>query len=206
MTALTLYGTELSGHVHRVRLLLAMLGLSAAWKTADADVRKSADFLALNPLGQVPVLVDGEDVITDSNAILIWLVKRYAPDSQWLPQDRYQEVQVHQWLGKAAGEIRYGVASARLIKQFGTPENYASAVAVSRKFLPQMEAHLRGKRWLVGDSATLADLACYAYVACAPEGGISLRDYPAIRQWLQNVESLPGFIALPSLPHPEEAE
>ena len=205
MTTLTLYGTELSGHVHRVRLLLAMLNLPTTLKEAGADVRKSTAFLALNPLGQVPVLVDGEHVITDSNAILIWLVKRYAPDSQWLPQDLHQQAQVQQWLGKAAGEIRYGVASARLIKQFGTPENYDSAVATARKFLPQMEAHLGGKSWLVGDSATLADLACYAYVACAPEGGISLRDYPAIRQWLQNVEALPGFIALPPLPHPQEA-
>lgn len=205
MTSLRLYGTELSGHVHRVRLLLSMLNLPAEWREAGADVRASADFQALNPLGQVPVLVDDGQVIADSNAILIWLVKRYAPGSQWLPQDLYQEVQVHQWLGKAAGEIRYGVASARLIRQFTTPENYDSALAIARKFLPQMEAHLRGRTWLVGDNATLADLACYAYIACAPEGGISLRDYPVIRQWLQNVESLPGFIALPALPHPPEA-
>lgn len=205
MTSLTLYGTELSGHTHRVRLLLSMLNLSANWQEADASVRDSAGFRALNPFGQVPVLVDNGQVIADSNAILIWLVKRYAPESQWLPQDRLQEAQVHQWLGKAAGEIRYGVASARLIKQFGTPENYESALVTARKFLPQMEAHLRERRWLVGDKATLADLACYAYVACAPEGGISLRDYPAIRHWLANVGSLPGFIALPGLPHPPEA-
>jgi len=205
MTSLTLYGTELSGHAHRVRLLLSMLNLSAEWKEADASVRKSAEFLALNPLGQVPVLVDGDRVIGDSIAILIWLTKRYAPDSQWLPQDLYLQAQVQQWLGKAAGEIRYGVASARLIKQFNTPENYEAALATARKFLPQMETHLHGRKWLVGSDATLADLACYAYVACAPEGGISLRDYPAIRQWLQNVASLPGFIALPALPHPPEA-
>lgn len=202
MNTLTLYGTELSGHVHRVRLLLAMLNLTAEWREASAEVRKSDEFLALNPYGQIPVLVDGEQVISDSNAILIWLTKRYAPDSQWLPKELYLEVQVHQWLAKAAGEIRYGVASARLIKQFGVAENYDSALATAQKFLPQMEAHLQGKTWLVGDKATLADLACYAYVACAPEGGIAL-DYPAIRQWLGQVESLAGFIALPALPHPQ---
>lgn len=205
MSSLTLYGTELSGHVHRVRLLLSMLGLSATWIEAGADLRNSAEFRALNPYGQVPVLVDDGTVISDSHAILIWLAKRYAPDSGWLPQALAEEVQVHQWLAKAAGEIRYGVASARLIKQFNTPENYASAVAVAQKFLPQLEAHLSDRQWLVGQRATIADLACYAYVACAPEGGISLRAFPAINGWLARVAALPGFIALPALPLPAEA-
>ncbi|WP_428946038.1 glutathione S-transferase family protein [Pantoea sp. FN060301] len=205
MTALTLYNTPLSGHGHRVKLLLSMLDLPYEEVEAGAEIRKTARFLALNPQGQVPVLVDGETVIVDSNAILLWLVKRYAPESHWLPKDLLQEVEVHRWLAKAAGEIRYGVASARLIKQFSTPENYASACAVAAKFLPQMEQHLAGKRWLAGEQATLADLACYAYVACAPEGGIALTDYPAIQQWLQNVEALPGFVGLTPLPHPEVA-
>lgn len=203
MTLLTLYNTPLSGHGHRVKLLLNMLNLPYEEIEAGADVRKTAHFLALNPLGQVPVLVEGETVIADSNAILLWLVKRYAPESHWLPHDLLQEVEVHQWLAKAAGEIRYGVGSARLIRQFSTPENYESACSVAAKFLPQMEQHLAGKAWLVGEQATLADLACYAYVACAPEGGISLAAYPAIKQWLKNVEALPGFVGLPPLPHPE---
>ncbi|WP_426768060.1 glutathione S-transferase family protein [Erwinia aphidicola] len=193
MTGLTLYGTELSGHVHRVKLLLSMLNLSADWVEADAGYRQSAQFLALNPLGQIPVLVEGDTVITDSNAIMIWLVKRYAPASGWLPQELSQEVAVHQWLAKAAGEIRYGVA-----------ENDDSARAVAAKFLPQLEAHLSSRQWLVAERATIADLACYAYVARAPEGGISLRYYPAIQRWLQRIEALPGFIALPALPLPAE--
>lgn len=202
MTALTLYNTPLSGHGHRVKLLLTLLGLPFEEIEAGADVRKTASFLALNPFGQVPVLVEGETVITDSNAILLWLVKRYAPESHWLPHELIEEVQVHQWLAKAAGEIRYGVASARLIRQFATPENYESATLVATKFLPQMEQHLTGKRWLVGEQPTLADLACYAYVACAPEGGISLAEYSAIQLWLHNVEALPGFVGLPPLPCP----
>lgn len=202
MSTLTLYGSELSGHVHRVRLLLSLLDLSAGWVEAGAEVRKSPQFLALNPLGQIPVLVDDGVVIADSNAILLWLVKRYAPDSGWLPENLEEEVAVHQWLAKAAGEIRYGVASARLVVQFNTAENYDSALAVAAKFLPQMEAHLNTRQWLVGQRPTLADVACYAYIACAPEGGISLRAYPAINAWLQQVEALPGFVGLPPLPLP----
>lgn len=203
MTSLTLYNTPLSGHGHRVKLLLTLLDLPFEERETGAEERKTAEFLALNPYGQVPVLVDEGRAITDSNAILIWLVKRFAPDSQWLPKDLQLEVQVHQWLAKAAGEIRYGVASARLIKQFSTPENYDSAKSVAEKFLPQMEQHLSGRRWLVGDEATLADLACYAYVACAPEGGIALTPYPAIQRWLNQVEALPGFVGLPPQPLPE---
>lgn len=203
MTSLTLYNTPLSGHGHRVKLLLTLLDLPFEEREAGADQRKTAEFLAVNPLGQVPVLIDEGTAIVDSNAILIWLVKRYAPDSQWLPNDLRQEVEVHQWLAKAAGEIRYGVASARLIKQFSTPENYDSAKGVAAKFLPQMEQHLNGRRWLVGEQATLADVACYAYVACAPEGGIALTPSPAIQRWIAQVEALPGFVGLPALPVPE---
>ncbi|MTD26056.1 glutathione S-transferase family protein [Erwinia sorbitola] len=204
MSSLTLYGTALSGHVHRVKLLLTMLGLPYTWIEAGAEVRKSAEYRALNPLAQIPVLVDDGIAISDSNAILIWLVKRYAPASGWLPQDLLEEVQVHQWLAKAAGEIRYGVASARLIKQFNAQENYDSAVQVAKKFLPTLEAHLSERLWLAGERATIADLACYAYVACAPEGGIRLEPYPAINSWLRRIAALPGFIPLPSLPLPAE--
>ncbi|MEJ5111606.1 glutathione S-transferase family protein [Erwinia billingiae] len=203
MTALTLYTTPLSGHGHRVKLLLTLMNLPFEEREAGAEQRKTAEFLAVNPLGQVPVLIDDGTAIVDSNAILIWLVKRYAPDSQWLPKDLKQEVEVHQWLAKAAGEIRYGVASARLIKQFSTPENYDSAKSVAAKFLPQMAQHLSDRRWLVGEQATLADVACYAYVACAPEGGITLTPFPDIQRWIQQVEALPGFVGLPSLPIPE---
>jgi glutathione S-transferase len=203
MTALTLYTTPLSGHGHRVKLLLTLLNLPFEEREAGAEQRKTAEFLAVNPLGQVPVLIDDGTAIVDSNAILIWLVKRYAPDSQWLPKDLKQEVEVHQWLAKAAGEIRYGVASARLIKQFSTPENYDSAKSVVAKFLPQMAQHLSDRRWLVGEQATLADVACYAYVACAPEGGITLTPFPAIQRWIQQVEAIPGFVGLPPLPIPE---
>lgn len=203
MNALTLYGTPLSGHVHRVQLLLSLLNLPYENIEADATLRATESFRALNPLGQIPVLVDGDTVIADSNAILIWLVKRYAPYSQWLPADLTQEVLVHQWLAKAAGEIRYGVASARLIKQFNAPESYPAAEQVAQKFLPYLNDHLQSRHWLVGDQATLADVACYAYVHCAPEGGISLTPWPAITRWLAQVEALPGFTGLPPLPLPE---
>ncbi len=205
MPSITLYNSVNSGHCHRVRLLLNMLELPYATVDATIQVRRGEKFLALNPFGQVPVIIDGDIIIADSNAILIYLVKQYAPGSHWLPEDAVTAARIQQWLGKAAGEIRYGLASARLIRQFAAREDYPAACAVAGRFLPQLEACLKERRWLAAYQATIADLACYGYIASAPEGGISLAPYPAIQYWLARVEALPGFEALPPLPLPDEA-
>lgn len=206
MSKLKLYGTPLSGHVHRVTLLLRMLELEYEFIEAGAELRATEEFRKLNPWGQIPVLVDGETIIADSNAILVYLSKTYAAGSHWLPEQALAAAHTQQWLCKAAGEIRYGPASARLIAQFGTPEDYAVALKVAGKFLPQLELHLAQREFLVTEKPTIADLACYSYVALAPEGGISLEAYPAIKQWLSRIESLPGFVATPPLPLPEIAQ
>ncbi|MFP7323318.1 glutathione S-transferase family protein [Serratia marcescens] len=202
MSAITLYGTPLSGHVHRVALLLRMLALPYAWVEASAEVRQSAAFRRLNPLGQIPVLQDGDLTLADSNAILVYLVKRYAPDSHWLPEQPVAAARVQAWLSKAAGEVRYGPASCRLIAQFAVPEDYQAARAVSDRFLPQMEQHLSERDYLATEHPTIADLACHSYVAVAAEGGISLAPYPAIRRWAARIAALPGFFAMPALPEP----
>ncbi|WP_017348949.1 glutathione S-transferase family protein [Pantoea sp. A4] len=198
-----LYHTPLSGHGHRVCLLLNMLEIAYERRAADAALRADPAFAELNPWRQIPVLVDGDVVIYDSNAILVYLARRYAPGSHWLPDDPLAAAQVQQWLGHAAGEIRYGVASARIIRQFDHPEIYESAVLIAGRFLPQMERHLAAHTWLANGELSIADLACYAYVACAPEGGVSLQAFPAIQRWLRQVEALPGFEGLPPLPLPE---
>ncbi|MDW5498846.1 glutathione S-transferase [Pseudomonas lundensis] len=204
MQKLKLYGTPLSGHVHRVELLLRMLELSYEFIEAPAEVRQSESFRRLNPVGQIPVLVDGELALADSNAILVYLVKGYAANSHWLPEDPVAAAQVQAWLSKAAGEVRYGPASGRLIAQFGVPENDQTAQAISARFLPQMEQHLSDRQFLATEQATIGDLACYSYVAVAPEGGISLAPYPAIQAWMARITALPGFFAMPALPYPTE--
>src|ERR1700738_4942642 len=84
---IALHGTELSGHTHRVELLLRMLGLPYRYVVASAAVRRTPEFYRLNPLRQIPVLQDGDLTLADSNAILVYLAKRYAPGSQWLPEE-----------------------------------------------------------------------------------------------------------------------
>ncbi len=88
---------------------------------------------------------------------------------------------------------------------FGTPGDRAAALALSERVLTFMDGHLAGREFLAAAHPTLADLACYAYVAHAPEGGVSLDPYPAIRAWIGRVEALPGFVAMPSSPLPTAA-
>lgn len=205
MSEIILHGTPLSGHTHRVALLLAMLGLPHRLAPAPADVRASAAFRALNPLGQVPVIEDGPIVLADSNAILVYLVRRYAPDSHWLPDDPVAAAQVQRWLSIAAGEIMYGPATARLIALWAMPGVPSEAARIAGRLLPFMDAHLDGRQWLATSKPTIADLACYGYVAHAPEGGIDLAPWRNIDAWLRRVEALPGFIAIPPSPIPAAA-
>jgi glutathione S-transferase len=202
-SSLVLHGTALSGHAHRVELFLLMLKLPYRFADSPAAVRQSEPFRRLNPLGQIPVLHDGDLILADSNAILVYLAKKYAPDSQWLPEDPIGASNVQRWLSIAAGEVKFGPGLARLIAKGAATGNTADAADIASTLLNFMDAHLSTRVYLAADHPTIADLACYSYVALAPEGGISLEPYPAIRTWLRRVEALPGFRAMPAWPAPE---
>jgi glutathione S-transferase len=201
-TPLILHGTKLSGHVHRVELLLRMLGLPYTFADAAGPVRASDAFRRLNPLGQIPVLEDGALALADSNAILVYLVRRYAPGSSWLPEDAPGAYAVQRWLSIAAGEVAYGAASARAKAQWGAPCDSERAGAVAARLFGFMEQHLATHDFLAAPHATIADLACYSYLRHAPEGGIGLEGYPALHAWFARVEALPGFFAMPASPLP----
>jgi glutathione S-transferase len=200
---IVLHGTELSGHAHRVVLLLRMLGLPYRFVAAPPEVRRTPEFLKLNPLGQIPVLEDGPLVLADSNAIMVYLVRRYAPGSPLLPEEPAAAAQVQRWLSIAAGEVMHGCAVARAIKHFNAPWDHQQAVRIAERLLKFMEQHLAGRAYLAAEHPTIADLACYSYVAHAPEGGISLEPYPSVRAWLARVEALPEFVPLPASPIPQ---
>lgn len=194
-----LHGTRLSGHTHRVQLFLHLLDLPYAFADSPADVRGSAAFRALNPLGQIPVLQDGDVALADSNAILVYLAKRYAAGTVWLPEDPVGAARVQRWLSQAAGEIMFGPATARVQARFydtGVPPALSQALAA--RVLGLMEGELAARDWLAADNPTIADVACYSYVAHAPEGGIALDPYPQVRAWVARVQALPGFVAMPS--------
>jgi glutathione S-transferase len=192
-----LHSMRYSGHAHRARLFLSLLGLP--FETIEVDLRggaqKSAAFLAMNPFGQVPVIEDGETVVFDSNAILVYLAKRYG-DSSWLPEDPVGAARVAQWLSLAAGQIMYGPCAARLVKLFGSPFDYDASVRIALKLFDVIEPEFGQRAFAIGSHPTIADVAAYTYIAHAPEGGISLAPYPNIRAWLARIEALPGFVPM----------
>lgn len=196
-----LYDFALSGHAHRVRLFLSLLGLPS--EMIDVNLvggeQKTAPFLALNPFGQVPVMEDGDTVIADSNAILVYLALRYDPDRAWYPQDPVLAAGVQRWLSVAAGELSSGPGAARLADKFGVPLDAGKARDLAQRLFGLVDAHLADRPFLVGDGPTIADVAMYSYTALAPEGGVALTPYSHMRAWLGRVESLPGYIAMPGI-------
>lgn len=191
------YSSPLSGHAHRVRLFLSLLDLPH--EVIDVDMRagahKAPEFLAKNPLGQVPVIEDGDVTIYDSNAILIYLGLKY-DDGTWLPRDPVGAADVQRWLGLAAGPIAFGPNRARLATLFKAPVDHAHAQGVARLLFVALDQELAGKTYALGDKPSLADVAAYAYVALAPEGELSLADYPHVQDWLDRVEQLPRFVPM----------
>jgi glutathione S-transferase len=197
-----LYHFPLSGHAHRARLFLSLIG--AAVEVEDVDLgsgaHKRPEFLALNRFGQVPVLVDGDAVIADSNAILVYIAKTFGR-SDWLPEGPATAAEVQRWLSVAAGQIAYGPAAARLITVFGARFDAAEVVARAHAVLTVIEGELAGRTWIASTpQPTIADVALYSYIAAAPEGNVDLADYPQVRSWLARIEALPGFIPFPKSP------
>ena len=190
----------LSGHSHRVRLMLSLLGLP--FEVIGVDVRggetRSAAFLAKNPWGEVPVIEDGETVIHDSTAILTYLALKYDEGGTWLPRDPQGAAAVQLWLGMAAGPIAFGLNRARLAALLNRIVDLepAQAKAVSERLLGHLEREFAGKAFALGDTPTIADVAAYSYIAVAPEGGVSLEPYPNVRAWLSRVEALPRFLPM----------
>ena len=198
MSNIKLYRHALSGHSHRAQLLLSLLGLNAELVDVDlaAGEHKQAEFLARNRFGQVPVLEDGNTVISDSNAILVYLAEQYDASNSWLPVDPVAAAEVQRFLSTAAGQIAFGPAAARLVNVFGAALDHKRAIEVAHNVLGVLEIHLEGRDWLVGNNPTIADVANYAYIAHAPEGDVSLENYPNVRAWLGRIEALPGFVQM----------
>jgi glutathione S-transferase len=192
-----LYRFDLSGHCHRVQLMLSLLRRPC--ELIDVDLRggehRTAAFLARNAFGQVPVIEDGGFTLADSNAILVYLAMTYDAPRRWLPDDAHTHAAVQRWLSAAAGPLASGAAAARVAALFGRPAD-PTAAARADQLLRVMEGHLAGRDWLVAAHATIADVAMYTYTAHAPEGGIALGPWPLVRAWLGRVEALPGFVGM----------
>ena len=201
---ITLYDHDLSGNAYKVRLFLALLGLPHTRRTVDLfkGEGRTPAFLALNPLGQVPVLVDDDVTLRDSHGILTYLALRYGGD-QWISTEPTVMARVVAWLSNSANELQNGPAAARLVHTFKVGSDLIRPKAIAARVFAAMEAQLRATLWLVGAEPMIADIACFPYTMLAPDGDISLEGFPAIRRWLGQVAMLPGFVPMASGSRPE---
>ncbi len=190
-----------SGHCHRVELLLSLLSLP--FQAIDVNLgkneQKSTRFVAMNAFGQVPVIEDGGLTLADSNAILLYLAAEYG-GVRWATEAPALAAEQQRWFSVAAGPLAFGPAAARAHRLFGSPVDLEAAQARAHALFRVMDNHLATRSFLLGVELTLADVANYAYVAHAPEGGVSLDGYPHVREWLARVEATPRFVGMPKSP------
>lgn len=195
-----LYDLELSGNCYKVRLFAALVGIGLERVPVDISdgAHKRSPVIDLNPWGELPVLTDGDVVLRDSQAILVYLARQYG-GNQWWPDGAAQQGEVMQWLSTAANEIHSGPNAARLIDKFGAPLNKERTQEVSAKILPLIDRHLSQHQWLALGRPTIADCAVFPYLAVAWEGGVTLDQYPAIQAWIKRIQALPGYIGMPGI-------
>ncbi|MEO1082057.1 MAG: glutathione S-transferase [Pseudomonadota bacterium] len=195
-----LYDLELSGNCYKVRLLLALIGKDYELVPVDfLDGEHTRPPLSdLNPFKEIPILEDGELVLRDSQAILVYLARHYG-DESWFPADAANMARVLEWLMMAENEIARGPNDARLHDKFGYALDHVLAVQKAGRVLELLEQRLSERQWLVGDAPTIADIACFPYVALGHEGGVPVGDHPAVQSWIDRIKALPGFVGMPAL-------
>lgn len=196
-----LYNIELSGNGYKVKLMLSLLGLEYEFIHVDLmkGEHRTPQFLQLNPFGQIPVLIDGDTVLQDAQAILVYLARRYGNEN-WLPLDAEPMSRVMRWLSTAAGEIRQGPESARLYHLLNVQSiNIETATQKSEQILKILDQHLGENNWLALGRPTIADIACFPYVALAADGKISLETYTNIKTWIERIKQLSGFMSMPGI-------
>jgi glutathione S-transferase len=200
-----LYDYILSPSCYKVRLMAALTGVKLEIHPVDfhpgAEHRGPA-LLALNPGGSIPILEDGDLILTESSAMLAYLAAKAAP--YWLGGGNAGETaRIQQWLS-FSHRLTASLGGARLHEMLLRPGDIGALQASGVAALRELEAGLfeqemRGMRFLASDQPSIADIACFPYVALAPDGGVSLDPYPTIRLWSRALRSLDGFIEMPGI-------
>jgi len=197
---LKVYGDSRSGNCYKAQLLCAELGIDYEWQEVDilADDTRTPQFLAMNANGKIPLLaLPTGEYLAESNAILAYL----ADGTALLGQDRLQRARVLQWMFFEQYSHEPNIATSRFVVLYlGNPPDRAQMLQEKRmagyNALDVMERELLRNTWMAGEDFTIADIALFAYTHVAHEGGFDLTEYPAIRAWIQRIESRPNFVEM----------
>ena len=201
-----LYDYILSPSCYKVRLMAALAGVPLDLKAVDfhpGREHRQPHMLALNPAGTLPILEDGDLLLTESSAMLAYIAAGAAPD--WLPRegDAAEAARVQQWLSFSP-RLTAHLGGARLYRMLNIEGDIermtAGGIAALRELeLGLFEQRERGTAFLAADRPTIADIACFPYVALAPDGNIALDPYPNIRRWMRALRALDAFIEMPGI-------
>jgi glutathione S-transferase len=192
---LTCFGE--SGNAYKVALALELMG--EPWEAVHVDFfageTRSPGYRALNPMGEVPVLIDGDTVITQSGLILDHLASRTGKLGGEGPEARRE---VLRWLFFDASKVSGQAGPLRFNMNF-LPEAKRDAGANAwlsmrlHSALKVMEAHLAGRDWLADRHVTIADCAACGYLFYGEPFTFDRAALPAIDAWLGRIEALPGW-------------
>lgn len=193
-----LYDNKLSRNGYKIRLLAAHAGI--ALDRVEIDILKgesrTKEFVERNIAGRIPVLtLDDGTNLAESNAILFHLAQGTA---LW-PAKPLEQTDVLRWMFFEQNSIECSIGTARFWKKQGKdqsrPDAFAHRMEASLDGLATLDTQLAGREWVAANRFTIADIALYGYVSVAPDAGIDLSDFPAIVQWIQRLEALPGHIS-----------
>ena len=197
-----LYYNPLSPNVRRVRLTAAVLGLELEERLLDFSKgeHKNPEYLALNPNGAVPTLVDGDFVLTESRSIMQYLASK-KPESGLLPKDEQARADVTRWQFWDSSHFspQLGtLAFEKMIKGMmglGEPDatKVAEALTNFRRFAAVLEKRLQGKQYVVGNTLTVADLTLASSLMYAKQVEAPLSEFPNIQAWLSPIMALDGW-------------
>ncbi|MEI9938235.1 MAG: glutathione S-transferase family protein [Pseudomonadota bacterium] len=197
-----LYYNPLSPNVRRVRLAAAVLGIELEEKLLDFSKgeHKSPEYLALNPNGAVPTLVDGDFVLTESRSIMQYLASK-KPESGLLPRDEAARADVTRWQFWDASHFSPQLGTIvfeKMIKGMmglGEPDSAKINDALSnfRRFAAVLNQRLEGKQYVVGNNLTLADLTLGSSLMYAKQIEAPIAEFPNVEAWLARITALDGW-------------
>jgi glutathione S-transferase len=199
-----LYGFAGSPRTWKVRAVAAHLGIPLEYEDLDPvkGEHKTPKYLALNPAGRTPTLVDGDFVLWESDAILQYLASK-TPNTLW-PNDPRSRADIMRWQNWQSAhwgsDACVPLIGQNLVKQIfgmGPPDAaiVAKATDAFNREAAMLDQHLAKHEWLVGSAPTLADFTVGSYLFYSNEGKLPVAPYKNIARWFDRLASLPCWAA-----------
>ncbi len=192
-----LHDHPLSGNAYKSRLLLHQLGVE--FERVFTDIfkgeHKTDEFSELNPNQKIPVLINGDFVMWESNAILLYLAKKFSPNP-YISDNPEKYGTICQWVFFGKTSIDPNLAMARYLKSCVPdydPKDLEKMHVQGNAALKILDDYLFNKNFLAGDYS-IADIACYPYIMLSHEGGFDISQFANVKKWTENMENTERFL------------